>query len=244
MYLLLWDTSLKFYYGQLKYLVGASTCFLLGELGSAGIRKLVEVMSSGPFHNPAERSDPPKCHPKTGKAVLKKILDWRVRETSFFVALQPCRFRKISYCSDYHWALKLLAASFFFFRTAAGCGDYSRLIATLTYQLCLSIPEIRTYVDDSVELEIPIYYPFLWRPSYGNWSSNHCPTFATNWTGVLAIHPRLIIIDGLDECASSTYVQRSVFQILAEKLPVSMLFLVASRSQPIYVNSLQSRWLQ
>ena len=46
--------------------------------------------------------------------------------------------------------LKLLAASFFFSRTTAGRNDHSRLIATLIYQLCLSIPEIRTYVEDAI----------------------------------------------------------------------------------------------
>ena len=41
---------------------------------------------------------------------------------------------------------KLLAASFFFSRTAAGRSDNSRLVATLTWQLIQSIPEIREHV--------------------------------------------------------------------------------------------------
>lgn len=36
----------------------------------------------------------------------------------------------------------LLAASFFFSRTAAGRSDSSRLVATIVWQLILSVPEI------------------------------------------------------------------------------------------------------
>ena len=98
----------------------------------------------------------------------------------------------------------------------------------LTYQLCLSIPEIRSYVEDAVELdpEIFSFYLEVQLPSrrlimeplshfHNNLDQNHG-----------RIHPRLIIIDGLDECSSTGLVQRSVLQVLAENLP--MPFLVAT----------------
>ena len=37
---------------------------------------LQKYIAAGAFHNSDERYDPPKCHPRTREAVLKKILDW------------------------------------------------------------------------------------------------------------------------------------------------------------------------
>ncbi|KAF8965443.1 hypothetical protein BDZ97DRAFT_1757278 [Flammula alnicola] len=41
-----------------------------------GLRLLQHKIAPGAFHNSAERYDPPKCHPHTRRAVLKKIMDW------------------------------------------------------------------------------------------------------------------------------------------------------------------------
>ena len=37
---------------------------------------LQQYIAPGAFHNSDERYDPPKCHPHTRKAVLKKIVEW------------------------------------------------------------------------------------------------------------------------------------------------------------------------
>ena len=37
---------------------------------------LQPYISPGAFHNSDERYDPPKCHPHTREAILKKITDW------------------------------------------------------------------------------------------------------------------------------------------------------------------------
>jgi len=37
---------------------------------------LQQHIAPGAFHNSDERYDSPKCHPRTRRAVLKKILDW------------------------------------------------------------------------------------------------------------------------------------------------------------------------
>jgi len=210
-------------------------------LSTAGMRKLGKMIASGASHNSAERYDPPKCHPKTRETVLKEIMDWiqgledSERRCYFMWLYGPAGAGKSAIaqtiaelCNE----LKLLAASFFFSRTAAGRSDDSRLISTLTYQLCLSIPEIRTFVEDTVELDSNIFslspenqlQKLIIEPL------SHFRDNLDQYHG--RIHPRLIIIDGLDECAPATYVQRYVLQILAEKLPIPMLFLVASRPEP------------
>ena len=60
-----------------------------------------------------------------------------------------------------NWRDDPTAASFFFSGTAAGRSDDSRFIATHTHQLCLSIPEIRTY-EDVIEVGDPTSSLFLW----------------------------------------------------------------------------------
>ena len=37
---------------------------------------LHQHIAPGAFHNSDERYDPPKCHPHTWRAILKKIMDW------------------------------------------------------------------------------------------------------------------------------------------------------------------------
>ena len=37
---------------------------------------LQQHITPGAFHNSDERYEPPKCHPRTREAVLKKIEDW------------------------------------------------------------------------------------------------------------------------------------------------------------------------
>ena len=128
--------------------------------------------------------------------------------------------------------LKFLAASFFFSRTAAGRNDHSRLISTLAYQLCLSIPYIRIYIEDAIKLD-----PNVFSLSLENQVQkliieplSYLHNSVNQYHG--RTHPTLFIIDGLDECTSAIHVQCHVLQVLAKQLPIPMLFLVASRPEP------------
>jgi cytidylate kinase len=47
--------------------------------------------------------------------------------------------------------MNILAASFFFSRMAADCSHSTLVIATIAYQLCLSIPEVKSYIEAAVE---------------------------------------------------------------------------------------------
>ena len=205
------------------------------------MRKLGKMIAPGAFHNSAERHDPPKCHPKTRQAILNKIMEWvqgledSERRCFFMWLYGPAGAGKSAIAqtiAELCYELKLLAASFFFSRTAAGRNDHSRLVSTLTYQFCLSIPELRTYVEKAVELD-PNIFSLSIETQLGKLIIEPLSHFCDNLSRYHArIHPMLIIIDGLDECASAIYIQRSVLQTLAEKLPIPMLFLVASRPEP------------
>ncbi|KAF8798299.1 hypothetical protein BYT27DRAFT_7123300, partial [Phlegmacium glaucopus] len=205
------------------------------------MRKLGKIIAPGAFHNSKERRDPPKCHPKTREVVLKEIMNWVQRlegeeRRCYFMWLYGSagagKSAIAQTIAELCHELKLLAASFFFSRTAAGRSDHSRLIATLTYQLCLSIPEIRTHVEDAIEVD-PNIFSLSLEDQLRKLIIEPLSHFHDNPSQYHGrIQPKFIIIDGLDECASAIDVQHYVLQILADKLPIPMLFLVVSRPEP------------
>jgi len=105
----------------------------------------------------------------------------------------------------------LLAASFFFSRTAAGRNDNSRLVATLTWQLIQSIPEIREHVLTLLERDPSIVSraPATQMRTLIIDPLNMIPK------EVLNQRPRFIIIDGLDEC-SDEQLQRRFLNIIGK----------------------------
>ncbi|KAF8801497.1 hypothetical protein BYT27DRAFT_7262035 [Phlegmacium glaucopus] len=124
---------------------------------SKGRKILANSIAPGAFHNSAERYDPPKCHPSTRVAVLQNIMTWinDLQKLCFFMWLYgPAGAGKSAIAQSIaelcHNA-NILAASFFFSCMAVGRNDKSRLIPTLVYQLCLSMPAILRYVEDTID---------------------------------------------------------------------------------------------
>ena len=109
-------------------------------------------------------------------------------------------------CKVQHW----LAAAFFFSRTAPGRNNGHTLFPTIVYQLILSHPEVRppirirlrkepTLLKKSIEVvtaELLIGPFFSWIYIVLCWITG---TFFFSWAFGW-VHPRLIVIDGLDEC--------------------------------------------
>ena len=188
----------------------------------------------GAFHNSAERFDPPKCYPNTRKAILEKIEAWvkeRPENGDRLVLWMygPAGAGKSAIAQSIAELCEaLLAASFFFSRTAAGRNDNSRLVATIVWQLIQAIPEIREVVLSSLELDPTILSrtPAVQMQSLIVDPLNQVPT------ELLAKRPHLVIIDGLDECLPPD-LQDDILKVLStslQKLKVPLHFLVASRS--------------
>ena len=143
-------------------------------------------------------------------------------------------------------SLKILLASFFFFRTDPARNHSRSLFATIAYQLAINIPDARDFVvkvpeDDpmvftrSVEEQLSslIINPLqaLYRSGRGRPSSRS--------------DPYLIIIDGLDECGDAA-MQISILQVIAKafsafELPLK--FLIASRPEMHLTSTFNSRWI-
>jgi hypothetical protein len=194
----------------------------------------------GAFHNSDERYDPPKCHPHTRRAVLKKIMDWVKDANKVALVLWlygPAGAGKSAIAQTIAELLEkagLLAAAFFFSRNAAGRDDKAPLVATLVYQLVKSIPEIRSHVLEVLEQDPALFscsiqaqiQALIIRPLNAVASDE---TLAPT----LFSRPRLIILDGLDECrtASSQTQMLNALSTAIKNLHIPLYFLIASRPE-------------
>jgi hypothetical protein len=209
---------------------------------------LLENIVPGAFHNSAERYDPPKCHPHTREAVLKRIMLWvddPVNETQIMWMFGPGGAGKSAIAqsiAEMCFQQGKLAASFFFSRNASESGrdNETRFISTLVYQLVLAIPEIQDAVnkalqDDPVLLSRSLHVQaqtLITKPL------NDLLTSSSE-NGFENPRPRLIIVDGLDECGQAKN-QRYVLDVLStvtRELTYPLLVFVASRPEQVIRDS-------
>jgi hypothetical protein len=201
---------------------------------------LHQHIAPGAFHNSDERYDPPKCHPHTRRAVLKKIMDWvkDPNKVALFLWLYgPAGAGKSAIAQTIAELLEklgLLAAAFFFSRNAAGRSNKTRLVATLVYQLVKSIPEIRAHVLEAVEQDPALFscsidaqiQALIVKPL-------NAVAKEEALEPILLSRPRLIILDGLDECGTAS-AQTQILNALstaAKHLHIPLFFLIASRPE-------------
>ncbi|KAH9476239.1 hypothetical protein JR316_0011810 [Psilocybe cubensis] len=214
----------------------AQTIFPSRNEGHEGLTSIQDKIAVGAFHNSAERYDPPKCHPNTREIVLKKIMDWVRDANNFFMWLYgPAGAGKSAIAqtiADMCYTEGLLVASFFFSRNSVNRKDETLLITTIAYQLSIAIPETRERIGKAVELDPMILSKSLEAQiqSLIVEPLNEAALEDRSTTS----RPRLIIIDGLDECGVPK-VQRYILDTLlsaSQKLCLPLLFLIASRPDP------------
>jgi hypothetical protein len=128
----------------------------------------------------------------------------------------------------------LLAAAFFFSRNAAGRNDKTPLVATLVYQLVKSIPEIRAHVLETVEGD-PALFSCSIEAQIEALIIKPLNAVANDETlsPILLSRPRLIILDGLDECrttSSQTHILNAL-STAVKHLHIPLCFLIASRPE-------------
>ena len=123
----------------------------------------------------------------------------------------------------------LLVATFFFSRTSPMRNTKDRLVATLAYQMALSIPDTRSHIENSIDQDPAIFEKniqmqldtLLIQPLSLSMSTRIFPL------------KNLIIIDGLDECDDSQ-AQLAILNVISRsfhKHNLPIIFLITSRPE-------------
>ena len=197
----------------------------------------MEWVATGAFHNSDELYDAPKCHPHTRLAVLDEIMQWvgeseSAREDFVLWLFGPAGAGKSAIAkriAELANEKGLLIATFFFSRTSSARNTKNRLIATLAYQLALSIPDTRIHIEDAIERDPAIFKK--------NLQTQIDALLIKPLQSVPSIHtghfPKLIIIDGLDECNDSQ-AQVAILDTISRSFPrhnLPIIFLIVSRPE-------------
>jgi nucleoside-triphosphatase THEP1 len=139
----------------------------------------------------------------------------------------------------------LLVASFFFSRTGIWRNDTSRFIASISYQLSISIPEVRAHIAIAVEQD-PLVFSRTLLSQMQALVIKPLNDAAGALTQTAVAQPGLVIIDGLDEARGET-AQKELLQALStsiQQLHIPLIFLVASRPEHIIRQTFNSEPLQ
>ena len=195
-------------------------------------------------HDAGGSSDPAKCHPDTRVAILTDLEEWASDTMSSYPIKWMSGSAGVGKTAIMRTTAEtleernLLLADFFFWRTGERCNSAEFIIATLAYQITISIPETRPYIERSVEKDPHIFSKSL--------KAQAMALIVDPITQLLHIqrlpfnYPRVIMVDGLDECLEARTLsqdaerQREVLQVLylvIKLLPAPFYLLIASRPE-------------
>jgi len=163
---------------------------------------LTKAATPSAFYDYGHQFDVPRCHENTRVAVLEKIGDWvdLVIEISAFImwlyggagAGKSAIARTMA--EKLHGRQQLLA-TFFFSRQDSSRNYIKSVIATLAYNIALSVPESRPLIVATIENDPHILSrPFLHQLEQLILGPLH------QLSRKSVVYPTVIVIDGLDEC--------------------------------------------
>lgn len=183
---------------------------------------LYKVVAAGAVHNSGERFPPPQCHPNTRLAVQAEILEWvndRESQRRAMWMLGAAGAGKSAIAQMIAQILHesgQLSSSFFFNRTSTtGRNDDEQLVATLAYQMSKHIPETRPFISANI-LADPLIFDMLLELQL---EALIIDPLSRLWDGMTHEElPRLIIIDGLDECSNKDEAQARIVNVCRSTL--------------------------
>jgi len=169
----------------------------------AGFKILTKAAVPSAFYDyHGHEFDAPRCHENTRVSVLEKVGDWVnlvIDVTTFIMWLYGAAGAgKSAIARTMAEALhnrRQLLATFFFSRADSSRNTIKSVVATLAYNIALSVPESRPLIIATIENDPHILSrPFahqLEQLIFG-------PLQPLSQQGV--VYPTVIVIDGLDEC--------------------------------------------
>ena len=188
------------------------------------------------MHDSLARYPPPLCHPQTREKVLKIISDWiddsYPRQRVIWLN-GPAGAGKSAIAQTIAERYKdnRLAASFFFLRNTSDRGVTNRLFTTLAWQLAKSIPETRPNIESALQME-PLLYTKSINVQFDYLIVKVFENLLRDKPG-LRPEKSLVIIDGVDECATEQD-QKLFLTLIADALArtgIPLRFLICSRPE-------------
>ncbi|KAF8178755.1 hypothetical protein BJ912DRAFT_1129078, partial [Pholiota molesta] len=242
------NRSQQFFQGAREFTIGSGNFTNVGGNYNAtinqttaerpGLKRLLDNIATGAFHDAAERGDPPRCHPQTRIAIRAEIMEWirappAMRKLILWM-YGPAGSGKTAIAqsiAEECARLGLIAASFFFWRTAIGRNDTSRFVATIAYQLSRFLPQVEEHLIAAIEQDPTIFSRSL-----------------STQMRVLVIEPLKLavppeslpmpmfaVVDGVDECGPNARSQSELLHLLAslasELQDFPLIFLIACRPE-------------
>ncbi|KAF9545574.1 hypothetical protein CPC08DRAFT_675696, partial [Agrocybe pediades] len=203
-----------------------------------GYARLLENVATDALYDSAHVIDPPKCYPNTRVAIIQTIIDWTLEKAYGELREKPILWLKggagagksaiarsvAERCSDDG----LLLGTFFFGATDPTRNHVEKLVATLSYQIGVVLPEFRDKVA-FIEDDLLIFNRSI-RTQFFTLIIHPLSAVLANRPTASSAMPCLIIIDGLDEC-SSIESQHDLLFTLQETINTTSLirFLLCSR---------------
>ncbi|KAF9550450.1 hypothetical protein CPC08DRAFT_768899 [Agrocybe pediades] len=218
----------------------------------AGFTRLLQNAAPNALYDSGHVVDPPKCHPNTRMAIIQTIIDWSLGTATANrgINAKPILWLKggagagksaiarsvAEQCSKQG----LLLGTFFFGAADPTRNHVSGMVATLAYQVCKILPELREMITDLTE-EDPFIFSRSINIQFTELIIRPLSTFLSDYSGTTQI-PRLIIIDGLDECTANIDSQRHLLFTLQDVVASTTLirFLVCSRPESHLNNAFSS----
>ena len=188
------------------------------------------------MHDSLARYPPPQCHPRTREKVLKIISDWiddsyPRRRIMWLNGPAGAGKSAIAQTIAERYKESRLAASFFFLRNTPDRGVASRLFLTLAWQLATCIPETLPYIESALKTE-PILYSKSINIQFDHLVVKVFENLLRDNPG-LRPEKSLVIIDGVDECATEQD-QKLFLTLIANALArtkIPLRFLICSRPE-------------
>ncbi|KAE9410683.1 hypothetical protein BT96DRAFT_234785 [Gymnopus androsaceus JB14] len=210
-----------------------------------GLKTLYNNAVRGAFYNSEQRFPPPNCHPGTRTEVLGILRSWITDvadSTSIYWLYGAAGVGKsaVAPTISEEFAASHLAATFFFARADPSRNNPTSFVTTISHQLATS-PSLGPLLKYPINLAIrenpnivhaileEQFQDLIMRPCI--WLTETCRLTTERWKDL----PRLIVIDGLDECVDIRSQERLLSIIRAAKTatpPLPIKFLICSRPEP------------
>ncbi|KDR67176.1 hypothetical protein GALMADRAFT_1130406 [Galerina marginata CBS 339.88] len=203
--------------------------------------RLLEAASPTAFHNSSDVYDPPKCHPNTRVAVLDKIMNWfrgldsETRDALIMWLNGPAGCGKSAIArsiAELCYEEGILVASYFFSRSDPMRNHARSFIATIAYQMSIRFPDIRDHLIQAINLDPFIFTRSLDAQILALIIEPLQERIEAGFFDAMTA-PRIVIIDGLDECDDREN-QVKILSTISRALQqhhLPLIFLIASRPE-------------